>query len=124
VQLVGQCVQAWTSANGVYTGTLVEVTSDRPWRGRVLVDGVIEPAQAWDAKREAAPRRGFRPGETIEVGGQSVKAHLEQGGSYRDALARDLEKLQALKERGDGRDAWWLDRAIAVRIEQLAVEAV
>lgn len=123
-ELVGQRVQAWTAANGVYTGILVEVTTDRPWRGRVLVDGVIEPAQAWDAKRPRPPRRGFRPGETLEVGGQSVKSHLDKGGSYRDALERDLAKLRELKERDKGRDAWWLDRAIAVRVEQLAAGRV
>lgn len=80
-ELVGRRVQAWTATNGVYTGTLVEVTADRPWRGRVLIDGVLEPALAWDARRHGAPRRGFRPGETVEVGCLSVSVCQKQGSS-------------------------------------------
>jgi hypothetical protein len=39
-------------------------------------------------------RRGFRPGEVIEVGGVSIKPTSETGSSYRDALEAELKTIQ------------------------------
>jgi len=33
-------VSALTSANACYVGHLVEVTEDRPWRGKVPIDAI------------------------------------------------------------------------------------
>lgn len=83
MRLVGTRVQAWTSANGVYSGTLVEVIPSRPWRGRVLIDGVVEPACPWEMGKV---RRGKRPGETIEVGGVNISATTLPGRTYLECL--------------------------------------
>ena len=70
-KLVGKRVSAWTSANGVYVGTLVEVLPRRPWRGKVLVDGIQSPAVCWEQGRGF--RRGVRAGDVIEVGGTNIE---------------------------------------------------
>ena len=79
--LVGTRVMAWTAANGVYVGELIEVTTHRP-------------AQAFEFNR-SRPRRGFRPGETIEVGGVNIEPSEEAGLSYCEALRRDLASVEA-----------------------------
>lgn len=92
--LIGTEVYAWTAMNGCYTGVLKGV-SGRPWRGTIEVTGIIQPAFHMDNGVPA--RRGFRSGETIEVGGKSIKT---LGGvtvylSYRDAL------MDALRQQHD-----------------------
>lgn len=69
--LVGKRVSVWTGASGMYVGELFEVTTDRPWRAKVRIDGVLEPAVCYE--RDRPWRRGFRVGEEIEVGGGSVE---------------------------------------------------
>lgn len=56
--------------NGTYVGILDSVTKNKPWRGIVLIDGVLKPATSAD--RVDSWRRGFRPGEKIEVGGVNI----------------------------------------------------
>lgn len=95
--IVGQSVTAWTAANGIYVGLLesVQAIKGRPWRGTVRVTGVLEIAQHFE--RGHVVRRGFRPGETLEVGGSNIKlAAPQQVGS--DYLAA-LERAQRYAER-------------------------
>lgn len=121
--LVGSRVQAWTAANGIYIGTLVGVTNGKPWRGRVLIDGVCSPAQAFEIGR-SKPRRGFRPGETIEVGGTNIKPTDERGLSYEEAVAGDLARLESLLPGSSDRHRWAIEASIKVRREQIASTAV
>lgn len=113
-QLVGKRVSAWTAANGIYTGELVQVISRRgkPWRGRVRIDGVLEPACVFERGR--AGRRGFRPGAEIEVGGSSIQPHDAAGGSYLEALQRAERKTrEMIEKRLDDRNLWALEGTLA-----------
>lgn len=75
--------QAWTSATGVYSGSLVAAIPFRPWRGQALIDGVIEPACPLEMGKV---RRGKRPGETIKVGGVNISPTTLPGRTYRECL--------------------------------------
>jgi len=46
--MVGRRVSAFTTANGCYVGNLTEVTEDRPWRGKVPIDGIQSVAQCFE----------------------------------------------------------------------------
>ncbi len=122
--LVGTRVSAWTAANGVYVGTLREVTDHRPWRGVVLIDGIVSPANCWERGRGF--RRGKRVGETIEVGGVNIEAtEAIHGTDYvasLEAEAADFERRHAdylAGDHGDPHDATvarlyaWTSRAAA-----------
>lgn len=123
ITLLGRTVVAWTSANGVYVGVL-EAISGSPWRGTVQITGVVEPAQAFEVGR-AHGRRGLRPGEQITVGGSSIKPAGDVVGlSYLEALEQDVERIQYLLMRAGSRDTWHLERALAVRREQIAAETL
>lgn len=74
--LVGRPVMAWTAANGIYVGELTQIWGS-PWRGSVRITGVVEPAQHFE--RGGLCRRGFRPGEVIEVGNSSIRPALDAG---------------------------------------------
>jgi hypothetical protein len=76
-KLIGSRVQAWTSMNGVYCGMLEEVIPSRPWRGVVRIDGILSPPVTFEFGRR--PRRGFRVGETIEVGGVNISPTEAEG---------------------------------------------
>ena len=106
---VGGRVRAWTAANGVYAGVLEAVVPRRPWRGRVRITGVIEPACVYDLTRPR-PRRGFRPGDVIEVGGVNIRplGEGEEGASYLEALERELARLEEWEARPakDPKTAW------------------
>ncbi len=121
---VGQTVVARTEANGTYLGVLeaVMVRPRRPWRARVRVLGVVAPALHFE--RNGVVRRGFRPGETLEVGGLSVKmaAGNEPVEDYLTVLKRkQAESQQRLDARPDGEHAWvWHGFAHA---ERCAIEA-
>lgn len=124
--LVGQSVRAWTAANGIYVGTLVSV-SGSPWRGQVRVTGIIEPAQHFE--RGALCRRGFRYGETIEVGHSSITPCQDPGRiDYVDALIARKEKLRAMAQHSARYSgllfhcAWAIDIAIAAEHRRLAGE--
>ena len=83
---IGQRVSAWTASSGVYVGTLAEVISEkgRPWRGRVRITGVLEVACHWQIGCSGPIRKGFRPGDEIEVGGVNIKPTTQgRGLSYR-----------------------------------------
>lgn len=72
-KLIGTRFETWSQANGIYTGTLVEVVSKSkgsPWRGKILVDGILAPAQHFEMGQ--ACRRGARVGEVIDIGGISL----------------------------------------------------
>jgi hypothetical protein len=85
-ELVGRRVSAWTAANGTYCGTLVEVTRDRPWRARVLVDGVLGCGVHFEHWKPIYGR-GKQVGQVIEVGGSSVEITDANGyGDYNDAV--------------------------------------
>ncbi len=93
-KLLGTPVEAWTAANGRYVGILEEITSDRPWRGRVRITGILEPAVTFEIGRHH-PRRGFRVDETIEVGATSIRASLATGtDDYRALLERQAENFE------------------------------
>lgn len=120
--LKGERVFVWTAMNGQYVGTLESVEGS-PWRGTVLITGVIEPACVFDMTR-MRPRRGFRPGERITAGGVNIKPTDLVGMSYLDALRAQLEKFSGWLENGDSyrpRYTAWLPsaiRALARAIEQ------
>lgn len=104
--LIGQRVKAWTAANGVYVGVLVAVGGAR-WRGTVLIDGVLDCAQHYE--RGQVCRRGFRPGETIEVGGVSIApTQVPPGGTYLAALDAEIQKCidGAANTHESSRSAW------------------
>ena len=87
--LIGQRVEVWTAANGTYVGVLEEVKATRPWRGVVLIDGVLKCAQLFEYGR-TRQRRGKRPGERIEAGGVNIRPTEATGGSYREALEWEI----------------------------------
>jgi len=99
-QAIGQRVQAWTAANGVYVGTLREVRTRQgaPWRGVVLIDGILEVAVHFE--RGGFVRRGYRPGETLEAGGQSISPTNDEGfKTYEEALLGHIEFISRAIER-------------------------
>lgn len=99
--LVGRSVSLWTAANGQYVGVLQEVLPTRPWRAKALITGVLSAATHYE--RGGVCRRGFRPGEVLEVGGASVKPTEAVGTDYLSALERakdDHEKWLAADPAG------------------------
>lgn len=102
IDLVGTYVTAWTAANGQYVGILEEVTHHRPWRARVRITGVLNPAQAFEVGR-VHPRRGFRVGELIEVGGGNCKPaeHEEvgMGVDYAEAVDWEIRHLESHEQQ-------------------------
>lgn len=105
--LVGKTVAVWTAVNGQYAGTLVRLLTPAgsPWRAVVRVTSVHEPAVPWEQGR-AVQRRGFRPGEEIEVGGTSVKASDEPGTSYLEALRAALARYEGMSARPGPMQGW------------------
>jgi hypothetical protein len=106
-QLIGSQVSAWTSSNGAYVGVLQEVTGS-PWRGMVRITGVLEPATPFDATRNTQ-RRGFRPGDVIEVGGINIAACAAPGLSYLDALKASLALMKSLLPQATDRTRWAIE---------------
>lgn len=104
--LVGKPVSAWTAANGQYIGTLQAVLPTRPWRAKVLITGVLECATHFE--RGGICRRGFRPGETLEVGASSVRPNPDtEGVTYLEALQQAQAQSQRWYDLNpEGRDAW------------------
>lgn len=96
-KLIGSPVQAWTSANGIYAGTLVEVVTEkgRPWRGRIKVESVLAPAQHFEQGNVC--RRGFREGETVEVGGANITPikEVQETRKYLDVLVDSLYSTES-----------------------------
>jgi hypothetical protein len=120
--LFGRPVVAWTAMNGVYVGVLEEIFGS-PWRGTVRVTGTITPAVAFEQGRWRQ-RHGFRPGDTLEVGGKNISGPAEAAGSsYLDALEYDLERLREMLAQSGPKDIWHLERSIAIRQEQIAEES-
>lgn len=109
--MIGQQVSAWTAANGIYAGELIEVLPYRPWRGKVKVTGV-QTAACFETARGTRQRRGFRPGDVIEVGGVNIQPTSDGGKSYGEAMAYQLGQYRIHKANSP-RDGWWLDKAIA-----------
>jgi hypothetical protein len=113
--LVNRPVEAWTAANGVYVGTLLEVLPSRPWRAKVLVTGVIEVAQHYE--RGGVCRRGFRPGETLEVGHSSIKPSQASGEDYLSVLRRTQERHRVAFKRDAASPHAWVHKAFADALE-------
>ncbi|KVP65635.1 hypothetical protein WJ96_04510 [Burkholderia ubonensis] len=87
-KLIGRNVRVWLGAEGVYVGELLELTGS-PWRGRVRVTGVLEPAQHLD--HGVVCRRGHRPGEFIDVSHATVCPAKKSGhSSYLSAVQAQL----------------------------------
>ncbi len=106
--LIGKRVSAWTAAQGVYLGYLQEVVAvkGRPWRGVVRIDGIAQPAQ--HSEMDKACRRGFRVGETIEVGGVNIsETDVVCETDYAQILERSIANCQEqLSRMADSRHAW------------------
>lgn len=85
-KLVGRRVRVALGADGVYVGELLELAGT-PWRGRVRVTGVLEPARHLD--RGGVCRRGHRPGEFVDV------SHATVGPAEKPGRATYLEAVQA-----------------------------
>src|SRR5208337_4561085 len=85
--LIGEKVTAWTAMNGVYVGRLSAIAG-KPWRAVVEITSIVQPA-AIEFSRGDRQRRGFRPGEIIEVGGINIQA------TDRDVHPTYLEALVA-----------------------------
>ena len=125
-ELIGTRVSAWTAMNGEYSGVLTEIIARprAPWRGKVLIDGVIAPAH-WQSGRRKQ-RKGFRIGQEIEVGGVNITALADfedKPGTYLEALKRDLAwLLKQEKDHQHSKHSWWLAGTISWRREQIAEE--
>lgn len=120
-KLVGKKVVAWTAANGYYVGELVAVLPNRPWRGRVRITGVLDCATPWEIGR-LKQRRGFRPGEEVEVGGVNIKPAKpgEEGVSYLECLE---SRLKVMLENPYPNQFWYSPTVAELRkrIEEEAV---
>lgn len=118
LQRIGTKVAAWTAMNGIYVGILQEVTEHRPWRGKVLITGVLECAATYDVTRSM--RAGFRPGDVIEVGGVNIKDAEGSGTSYLAALQRQLRELESYSETS--RAQWWYGRTVGALVNSIEKE--
>lgn len=111
VALIGKPVAAWSGLWGQYIGELVEVTRDRPWRGRVRIRAVVEyPVQGRAVLAMGfRERRPYAEGEVHDFGAVNIRPH---GGeippyteSLRAALVRSLEQHTSAckyeRQRGD-----------------------
>lgn len=128
-RLIGTRVSAWTAANGEYVGILREVKGS-PWRAVVEITGILRPACTFEVGR-SVQRRGFRPGEMIEVGGVCCKPVSDdvRGTSYIYALQQELNRFEqwAARPNPNPKD-YWLPRAIedvrrAIQTERARLEA-
>jgi hypothetical protein len=120
---IGTRVSAWTSANGIYVGTLVAVISSAKWRGVVKIDGVITPAHHFEFGQVV--RRGFRPGEEIEVGGVNITFDVPEtttGTTYLEALQADQVRLAELSAASVGSPHLWALEG-SVKANQRILEA-
>lgn len=113
-KLIGTHVSAWTAANGCYVGTLIEVTNNKPWRGKVKITGVTQIATPYEVGRRFQ-RKGFRPGDVIEVGGMNIKPTTVTGISYLDGLRSELSRYEDYKKRFSTgeiaeKDKWWIEK--------------
>ncbi|WP_157639952.1 hypothetical protein [Burkholderia ubonensis] len=77
-KLIGRRVRVCLGPDGLYVGELLEITGS-PWRGRVRITGVLEPAQHLD--QGIACRRGYRPGEFVDVSHATVRPAMTSGHS-------------------------------------------
>ena len=109
--LVGKPVQAWTSANGIYVGELVEVIRSAKWRGKVRITGVLKVATPYEIGR-LKQRRGFRPGDIIEVGGINIKPTDVTGTTYLGALQTELDSFKKMRTTAPEKDWWWIEKGI------------
>ena len=130
--LLGQRVSAWTSANGEYVGVLERVLPTRPWRAVVRIDGILAPATCFGAGGRR-PRRGYRVGETIEVGNSSIKPTEALGErDYYAMLERQAQSFAETHRRyrtgafGDPNDGkvaqlyGWYDKGAAMISQAIA----
>lgn len=95
--------------NGIYLGTLDRIVTEkgRPWRGVVKISEVAQVAQHFEMGQVC--RRGFRPGEEIEVGGVNISPAPEGHGlpTYAGALEGIIANLQeSLRRDPTSRHAW------------------
>ena len=88
---IGARVSAWTGMNGVYVGTLVRLLDCKPWRGVVLIDGVLECWCLYEIGR-FHQRRGLELGHEYEFGNSSISPSDAHGMSKRETLEREIEK--------------------------------
>lgn len=89
-KLVGRRVRIGMGAEGVYVGVLLDLEGN-PWRGRIRVTGVLEPAQ--HLQDGMVCRRGYRPGEYLAPDAGTVTPTQEVGyRSYVDAVSARLNQ--------------------------------
>ena len=119
-KLLGTQVRAWTSMNGQYVGELIEVFGS-PWRGKVRISGVLQPA-AVEYARGNRQRRGMRPGDEIEVGGTNVSPIDVPGTSYLDALIANLNWVAKMLPKAGPKDEGWITWTVEQRQRQIDEE--
>ncbi len=136
--MLGKRVSTYSDSNGCYVGTLTEILPTRPWRGRVVVDGILSPAVCWQQDRPY--RRGHRVGDTVEVGGTNIEPTDAVGHTDYIALVeadgrrlREEHAAYVAGQRGDPSDpkagrlyGWMLRGAeqVDAAVERLRYEAL
>lgn len=124
IEWMGEIVRCWTSMNGVYVGELLRVLPGRPWRGEVLILGVIEPAKFEESREghKLGQRKGFRIGEKREFGGININPATAgdeaTATSYLNALRKDLEKVRKAQKSAKSNDKKLLGRIAKWREKQ------
>jgi hypothetical protein len=90
IDCLGKRVAAWTAMNGSYSGILVKVTDDKPWRGVVVIDGVIECWCLYEIGRKNQ-RKGLILGNEYDFGCSSIALTDYEGISKRAILEQEIE---------------------------------
>lgn len=116
-KLIGQKVEVWTACNGTYVGVLEDIIPSRPWRGSVKITGVLSAAH-----QEDHPRQGFRPGDTISVGGVNIKPTNKEGTTYLEALERYLAVSRSWAAQENRKDIWCPLKVIPILEKQIEEE--
>ena len=111
-QLIGHEVVVNLEPEGAYVGTLLEVKG-APWRSRICVTGIEEPAQHSDFETGGFCRRGYRVGEFVDAPGPRIEVAKTAGyPSYKEALQAALGRQTGSHALSDNQDHTWTADAL------------